>query len=155
MRSTLFLLLPALLLPACGGSTVVNERSSTTMNYDAEEETTNSVDLSLTGGDEGALEAAAKRVRDGDYQGAVALYRSVYANPTGDPDVRAEALFRMGSAQGNPLNPHRDYAAAVATLERFLEEFPDHRLVYEAREKITGYRLLQAEGEVNRDSEAP
>jgi tetratricopeptide (TPR) repeat protein len=147
MRSVLGLVLPALLLvPACGKSTVVNESSSTTMNYDAEEESESSIGVSFAGDDEAALEAADKLVRNGDYQRAVDAYRRVYENGNRDEDVRAEALFRMGSAQGNPLNPQRDYAAAVDTLERFLGEFPDHRLQYEAREKITGYRLLQAEG---------
>ena len=132
------ILLPLLLLLACGNRVDVEERLDP--SHDLEGETDTSRSVTLRGED--ALQRAERLAREGDYQAAVDAYRNLYRNASRS-STRALALYEWARVEGNLLNPDRDVDAAIARLELLLEEFPDAEVAFRAQEELRRLQTWQ------------
>lgn len=93
--------------------------------------------------DDALLDEARQAAAAGDYAGAESAYDTVYRNPGAKDDQRAKALFLRGSVQANLLNPKRDVAAALASYETLVAEFPKSEWRDDAEQAIASLRRTQ------------
>lgn len=140
IRTISFLIL-LLLVAACGNRVDVETRTDPYGDPETGEPT---YSQSATLRTEDALERADRLQREGDFAGAIAVYRDVYRRDASSDD-RATALYQWARAEGNLLNPDRDIDAAIARLELLLEQFPDATIAFRAREELTRLRTFQGQ----------
>ena len=62
-----------------------------------------------------------------------------------DAELRQKALLSLGEAQGALLNPEKDYEAALETLRRFLQLYPESSLVDSAKRAMERIQSIQAQ----------
>ena len=85
---------------------------------------------------EAHLDRGKQYVIEGHFTNAAGEFEQAYTTPGADPEFRAEALFELGEAYTNILNPWRDSARALDYFRRLLEEFPDSEFVVDAEANI-------------------
>lgn len=137
MRSAV-LLFCVLFVAACGQRVSVEERLDPYGGDDGEGETSRSATLA----GEDTMQRAERLTREGDFGGAIDVYRNLYRHAPG-AEAKAEALYEWARAEGHLLNPDRDVDAAVARLELLLEEFPDASIAFRAREELRRLQTWQ------------
>ncbi len=133
----IFLVIPLLAASCSSGRVTTSERVA-----DGSDPTySTSTSYSLHGDkDEARLERAALASTSGDYQQAIAEYMKVYRHTSVKPESMEKALFGLGSAWSNLLNPRRDFQKALQYLEELVKRFPESDLRPRAEEKIVSIR---------------
>lgn len=137
----ILLLLLVLLATGCDRRVDVETRTDPYGSADDDGPTTT---RSTTLRSEDALERADRLVREGDFDGAIGIFRDIYRRGTSS-DARASALYEWARVEGNLLNPERDLDGAIARLELLLEEFPDATVAFRAREELARLRTFQSQ----------
>jgi len=74
--------------------------------------------------DVGHLELGRAAASEGNFTTALEEFGTVYRHTSGEPELRAQALYQTALVQSNALNARRDLAAAEATARKLIEEFP-------------------------------
>jgi outer membrane protein assembly factor BamD (BamD/ComL family) len=106
------------------------------------ERVTQSTSFSLSK-DDALMDEARQAAAAGDYARAESAYDTVYRNAGAKAEKRAQALFLRGSVQANVLNPKRDVAAALASYEALVAEFPKSEWRDDAEQAMTSLRRTQ------------
>lgn len=103
------------------------------------ERVTQSTSFSLNK-DDALLDQGRQAVAAGDYARAESAFDTLYRNTGAKAEKRAQALFLRGSVQANVLNPKRDTAAALASYEKLIAEFPKSEWRDDAEQAMTSLR---------------
>jgi tetratricopeptide (TPR) repeat protein len=82
------------------------------------------------------LERGKELLGQGDFDGAIALLAVAADDQEAAPEIRAEALFELGRAHADLLNPQKDPEKAMAAWERLQEEYPDSPFAAKAGERM-------------------
>lgn len=133
----------AVLISGCGKHAVVQSQQPSDLTSDPQSGTSVSTSVSLVGDSaEDQLREANRQAMNGNFGAAITGYRSLADNELADPEIREEALYRLGTAYGHVLNGTRDYQSGVNTLERFLATYLDSRFAESAEATLVEYRKL-------------
>lgn len=82
-------------------------------------------------------------VAEGRFDEGIATLQSVTDDPQVKSETRATAMFALGQAHANMLNPKRDVARAEALYERYLQEFPDSKDRVQVEEALRSLRATR------------
>lgn len=85
---------------------------------------------------EAHLDRGKQYVLEGHFTHAMGEFEQAYTTPGADPKFRAEALFELGEAYSNVLNPWKDREKALDYFAKILDEFPDSVFVKGAKASI-------------------
>ena len=125
-RGALGLLVLPVLLGACVGRTTHTQVTT-------DEESSYGSSISVHGSSAKAmLERGKQHVLEGRFTSAIASFRQAATDPDAESAIRAEALFELGEAHANLLNPARDAAKAAESFRKLIEEYPDSEFAEEA-----------------------
>jgi hypothetical protein len=87
------------------------------------------------------LQQGREAVAMGRFEEGIPVLQAVADDQSADAEKRAEAMFALGQAHANVLNPKRDVARAQALYERYLAEFPKSKERIQVEEAL---RSLQS-----------
>jgi outer membrane protein assembly factor BamD (BamD/ComL family) len=127
--------LALLVLAAVTAGCATGSQQTTEGDRPEDRETTTTVQLH-TNDAEIRLTAGRDAASRGDYSRALSEFRTVYRNQFAKPEQRAQALYQIALVQSNALYLQRDNQAAVATLRKLLDEFPDSEWRDEAEQML-------------------
>jgi outer membrane protein assembly factor BamD (BamD/ComL family) len=137
-------LLATLLLAACSGG--VSTQQSYEEGIDpstGQPEESYSTNARLYGDkNEQRLEEAQALARAGQFPPAIETFESIAQDESVKTEVRSEALFSLGEAQGAVFNPNKNYETAIATLQRYLKLYPEGDNADEANDLIANYQKI-------------
>jgi outer membrane protein assembly factor BamD (BamD/ComL family) len=138
----IWLLLACLAMAACGSTLGVSQSYEDDMG-----EESYSTQAELMSNDERALAEAKTAVRDQEYTRATWELERLSDDLSVDREIREEALYLLAEVQSTLLNPDRDYKKAIATYERFLQEYPQSDLAFRAEQSIARLQALEGTSE--------
>ena len=129
-----------LVLLGCGKRATVDRTYDQGESPLGDPEESYGTNISFSDDEDAELDRAKALVRDRRFADATRVL--THLTQTAGGDVRAEALLRLGEVQGSLMNPDKDYAAAVATLETLVNDYPRSEHRARAADAIERYRAL-------------
>jgi outer membrane protein assembly factor BamD (BamD/ComL family) len=90
------------------------------------------------------LEQGRQARADGRWGEAFEDFRGVAENTDAKPEYRQQALYELGLAYSDLLNPSKDFDQAIGSLTRLVSEYPDSPLRGKAEDQIARIRELQS-----------
>jgi hypothetical protein len=125
----------AVALAAAASGCATGIQQTTEGDRPEDRETTTTVRLHTSDADV-RLAAGRDAASHGDFALALSEFRAVYRNQFATREQRAQALYQIALVQTNALYLKRDDQAAVATLRKLLDEFPDSEWRDEAEQML-------------------